>query len=138
MPYGPEVTDEERDGRGTIYERGLHVVCYQSSITRGFKFIQEGSPYLAPIWLHLHSSAKFPGWYNDPNFPPNKPIQPGLDPIFGQTGKEDESVYRSMSGANPNYEQELMTFPHKFIDPRGGEYFFTPSISTLGNYIAAK
>ncbi|KAF8636263.1 hypothetical protein AX16_011033 [Volvariella volvacea WC 439] len=116
MPYGPEVTDEERDGRGTILERGLHVVCYQSSIVKGFKFIQEG-------------------WYNDPNFPPNKPVQPGLDPIFGQTGKEDQNVYRSMSGANPNYEQELMTFPHKFIDPRGGEYFFAPSISTLRDYI---
>jgi hypothetical protein len=43
-----------------------------------------------------------------------------------------------MTGANPDYEQELMTFPHKFIDPRGGEYFFTPSISTLRDYIAAK
>ncbi|KXN89310.1 Dye-decolorizing peroxidase msp1 [Leucoagaricus sp. SymC.cos] len=119
VPYGPEVTDEERDGRGTIYERGLQLVCYQSSIMRGFKFIQEG-------------------WFNDPNFPPNKPVQPGLDPIFGQTGKEDQSVYRSMSGANPNYEQEIMSFPHKFIDHRGGEYFFSPPISTLKNHIAAK
>ena len=42
MPYGDLFTDEERDGRGTIKERGLHVVCYQSSIVRGFKFIQEG------------------------------------------------------------------------------------------------
>jgi hypothetical protein len=82
--------------------------------------------------------GKFLGFYNDPNFPPNKPVQPGLDPIFGQTGKEDQSVYRSMSGVNPNYEQELMSFPHKFIDPRGGEYFFAPSISTLKSYIAAK
>lgn len=58
MPYGAEVTAEERDGRGTIYARGLHVVCYQSSITRGFKFIQEGNPDLAPYWLLLYSSAK--------------------------------------------------------------------------------
>ena len=138
MPYGPEVTAEERDGRGTIYERGLHVVCYQSSIMRGFKFIQEGT---IPPRFHSTSfvlTSKILGWYNDPNFPPNKPVQPGLDPIFGQTGKEDQSVYRSMSGANPNYEQELMTFPHKFIDPRGGEYFFVPPIFTLKNYIAAK
>ena len=78
------------------------------------------------------------GWYNDPDFPPNKPVQPGLDPIFSQMGKEDQSVYRSMSGANPNYEQELMTFPHKFINPRGGEYFFAPSISTLRDYIVGK
>ena len=136
MPYGREVTPEERDGRGTIYERGLHVVCYQSSITRGFKFIQEGIPRLPFSLPHPH--RRFLGWYNDPNFPPNKPVQPGLDPLFGQTGKEDQSVHRSMTGANPNSEQELMTFPHKFIDPRGGEYFFTPSLSTLRNYIAAK
>jgi hypothetical protein len=78
------------------------------------------------------------GWYNDPNFPPNKSVQPGFNPFFGQTGKEDQSVYRSMTGANPNYEKELMTFPHKFIDPCGGEYFFMLSISTMRNYIAAK
>jgi len=99
-----------------------------------FKKVVLASSHLASLAL----ICEFPGWYNDPNFPPNKPVQPGLDPIFGQTGKEDESVYRSMSGANPNYEQELMTFPHKFIDPRGGEYFFAPPISTLRNYIAAK
>lgn len=58
MPYGPEVTDEERDGRGTIYARGLHVVCYQSSITRGFKFIQEGnSPTLLSCGFPLYSWA---------------------------------------------------------------------------------
>jgi hypothetical protein len=57
MPYGPEVTDEERDGRGTIYQRGLHLVCYQSSIMRGFKFIQEGSLHFAPIFLPLYSLA---------------------------------------------------------------------------------
>ncbi|KAF9462372.1 hypothetical protein BDZ94DRAFT_1261213 [Collybia nuda] len=118
MPYGEEVSDEERDGRGTIKERGLHVVCYQSSIVRGFKFIQEG-------------------WYNDPNFPPNKPVQPGWDPIFGQTGEESQNVHRFMSGANPSLEPEIMSFPLKFIDPRGGEYFFSPSISTLTKYVAA-
>ena len=142
MPYGGEVTKEERDGRGTIFERGLHVVCYQSSIVRGFKFIQEGTRR-----LYNYSAKKMQlsffffgvlGWYNDPNFPPNKPVQPGLDPIFGQTGKEDQSVHRFMTGTNPSYEQQLMNFPHKFIDVRGGEYFFSPSISTMRSYIAAK
>lgn len=42
MPYGPEVSLEERDGNGSIDQRGLHLVCYQSSIVRGFKFIQQG------------------------------------------------------------------------------------------------
>ncbi|KAG5643878.1 hypothetical protein DXG03_009508 [Asterophora parasitica] len=119
MPYGPEVTAEERDGNGTIEERGLHVVCYASSIVRGFKFYQQA-------------------WYNDPDFPPNKPQVPGLDPIFGQTGEEYRSVHRYMTGTNPEDELQLMLFHKKFIDPRGGEYFFAPSISTLRDLIAKK
>ncbi|GLB43330.1 putative peroxidase [Lyophyllum shimeji] len=99
MPYGPEVSPEERDGNGTIQERGLHVVCYASSIVRGFKFYQQA-------------------WYNEPNFPPNKPELPGMDPIFGQTGEEHLDVHRYMTGANPTAEQQVMSFPKKFIDPR--------------------
>jgi len=117
MPYGNEVTAEERDGKGTIEQRGLHVVCYASSIVRGFKFYQQA-------------------WYNEPNFPPNKPELPGLDPIFGQTGEEDQGVHRYMTGTNPTLEQQVMSFPKKFIDPRGGEYFFAPSISTLKDKIS--
>ncbi|KAF8228447.1 Dyp-type peroxidase [Tricholoma matsutake] len=117
MPYGPEVSLEERDGNGSIDQRGLHLVCYQSSIVRGFKFIQQG-------------------WYNDPDFPPGKPTQPGWDPIFGQTGKEKENVHRFMSGTNPKADSQIMSFPTKFVDPRGGEYFFSPSISTLRDLIA--
>ncbi|GLB43345.1 putative peroxidase [Lyophyllum shimeji] len=117
MPYGPEVTAEERDGNGTIQQRGLHVVCYASSIVRGFKFYQQA-------------------WYNEPNFPPNKPELPGMDPIFGQTGEEHLDVHRYMTGTNPTAEQQVMSFPKKFIDPRGGEYFFAPSISTLRDLIA--
>ncbi|KAF8074656.1 hypothetical protein FPV67DRAFT_1474402 [Lyophyllum atratum] len=117
MPYGPEVSAEERDGHGTINERGLHVVCYASSIVRGFKFYQQA-------------------WYNEPNFPPGKPELPGLDPIFGQTGEEDQDNHRYMTGSNPSAEQQVMSFPKKFIDPRGGEYFFAPSISTMKSIIA--
>jgi len=76
------------------------------------------------------------GWYNEPSFPPGMTTQPGWDPIFGQTGKEDHGIYRFMSGTNPEAERELMTFPTKFIDPRGGEYFFSPPISTLRDIIA--
>ena len=135
MPYGPEVTDEELDGRGTIYGRGLHVVCYQSSILRGFKFIQEGKSFCLSYFSSL-TIVPPSGWFNNPDFPPNKPVRPGFDPIFGQTGKEDQSVHRYMAGTNPYSERELMTFPQRFIVPRGGEYFFVPSISTLRNHIA--
>lgn len=51
MPYGNEVQDDERDGRGTIEDRGLQLICYQSSIVRGFKFIQQG---VYPTSPHFH------------------------------------------------------------------------------------
>lgn len=50
MPYGPEVSDDERQN-GTTAERGLHLCIYQSSIERGFRHIQTGefpSPHNHP------------------------------------------------------------------------------------------
>jgi hypothetical protein len=41
-----------------------------------------------------------------------------------------------MSGANPTSQADKLVFPIQFIESRGGEYFFVPSISTL-NKIAA-
>lgn len=141
MPYGPEVSQDELDGNGTIDDRGLQLICYQSSIVRGFKFIQQGIWAWSSI-LELYSDSRWNflsvGWYNNVDFPPNKPTQPGYDPIFGQTGMEQEGQDRFMSGANPSLESQLMSFPHKFIDVRGGEYFFSPSISTLRDIIGAK
>lgn len=51
MSYGPEVSPEERNRNGTVYERGLHVVCYQSSIVRGFKFIQQSELSVSLFWM---------------------------------------------------------------------------------------
>ena len=116
MPYGPEVTDEERTTGQTIEERGLHLCTYQSSIERGFRFIQCA-------------------WYNDPAFPPGKPIEPGWDPVFGQTGSDDK--HRYMSGADPANPRQKTTFLDPFIDTRGGGYFFAPSLKTLREHIAA-
>ncbi|KAJ6476929.1 hypothetical protein C8R45DRAFT_1216747 [Mycena sanguinolenta] len=114
LPYGPELTDEER-AHGTRKERGLHMCIYQSSIERGFRFVQRG-------------------WYNEPNFPPGKSTEPGWDPVFGQTG--DAEVHRYMSGVDPTNPSKVTTIFDRFIDPRGGEYFFAPSLKTLREYIA--
>ena len=45
IPYGPEVfLDEELSGRTRIgVHRGLSFVCYQSSISNGFEFVQESA-----------------------------------------------------------------------------------------------
>ncbi|KAJ6476928.1 hypothetical protein C8R45DRAFT_1077006 [Mycena sanguinolenta] len=114
MPYGLEVTDDER-ANGTVNERGLHMCTYQSSIERGFRFIQRG-------------------WYNNPKFPPGKPIEPGWDPVFGQTG--DADLHRYTSGIDPTDPRKVIKFFERFADCRGGEYFFSPSLKTLREYIA--
>ncbi|KAG6906963.1 hypothetical protein DXG01_011160 [Tephrocybe rancida] len=114
--YGPEVSELERSRGCTLATRGQHFVSYSSSIVRGFKQYQCG-------------------WYNQTRFPPNKNIAPGMDPIVGQTGKEDQGVARFMTGTNPSSERRVMIFPIKFVEPRGGEYFFVPSIQTMAQFV---
>jgi deferrochelatase/peroxidase EfeB len=46
IPYGPEVTPEERQQKKTIHNRGLLFACYQSSIENGFSFMQQGQSHL--------------------------------------------------------------------------------------------
>ncbi|CAE6487703.1 unnamed protein product [Rhizoctonia solani] len=65
IPYGPEVTLGEKLEHHTEFPRGLAFVSYQSSLSKGFQFIQKR-------------------WANAPNFPPNKNIEAGFDPIVGQ------------------------------------------------------
>ncbi|KAG6852121.1 hypothetical protein C0991_002941 [Blastosporella zonata] len=119
MSFGPEVTKSERDTKTTIFARGQHFVCYASSIVRGFKHHQRA-------------------WLNDQMFPPQKDIMPGFDPVVGQASGEekDRGVVRFMTGTDPSVEDRVMIFPQKFVDARGGAYFFAPSISTLRHRVA--
>lgn len=41
IPFGPEVSDEERQSTTTTQERGLLFVCYQSVLSNGFSFLQQ-------------------------------------------------------------------------------------------------
>jgi len=111
IQFGPELTNEENATGKTLKDRGLIFASYQSSINNGFAFIQES-------------------WANNPNFPPATPQVPGLDPLIGQGG------VRTVSGNNPDDPTALLNLP-VFINPRGGEYFFSPSINGLKTTIAA-
>ncbi|KAG6910061.1 hypothetical protein DXG01_013508 [Tephrocybe rancida] len=114
--FGQELTDDERKAKTTAVARGTHFVCYSSSIVRGFKY---------------HQCAQS----NDSMFPPGKTVTPGMDPIIGQTDEEN-GIVRFMTGIDPLNEKRVMAFPQKFVIPRGGGYFFNPSISTLRDYVA--
>ncbi|KAF9019286.1 Dyp-type peroxidase [Hymenopellis radicata] len=120
IQFGPEVTEDEHNSHTTKHGRGLLFVCYSSSITDGFQFIQQS-------------------WTNDPSFPPGAaqavpPVEPGFDAIIGQA---EEGTIRSLSGTDPNnLDQDLQLPATGFVVPHGGEYFFTPSISALKNKFA--
>ncbi|EJC98275.1 DyP-type peroxidase [Fomitiporia mediterranea MF3/22] len=107
IPFGPEV-NPLLEAEKTVLDRGLAFVCYQSNITAGFEFVQKS-------------------WVNTESFPPQKPVQPGFDPIIGQKNGAE----REMTGLNPNAQSQQTKLPFEFVQSKGGAYFFSPSISAL-------
>jgi hypothetical protein len=65
----------------------------------------------------------------------------GFDAIIGRIlGGDDEPAQRALSGTDPNGPNdpnaELLTRSEQWVVPQGGEYFFSPSLSTLTNTFA--
>jgi len=91
-------------------ERGLHFLCYQTSIIEQFELLQSD-------------------WANSTNNP--KPS--GHDLVIGQTadGKRDVQLFTAAGGT-----QSLQT-DRTFVTMTGGGYFFAPSISALQKVLAA-
>ncbi|KDR71618.1 hypothetical protein GALMADRAFT_159433 [Galerina marginata CBS 339.88] len=114
IQFGPEVTRAEKLAKKTFHGRGLIFACYQSSITSGFQFLQSS-------------------WVNNTTFPPfeTTPEVPGVDPILGQ------GTDRKLTGTDPNNPAAELNLDDEWVIPRGGEYFFSPSIQGLTNTIAA-
>ncbi|KAF8518411.1 fungal peroxidase [Hysterangium stoloniferum] len=110
-PYGPEVSDEEAASNTTTTERGLAFVAYQSVIGNGFHFLQTA-------W------ADNPG-LSDPD--------PGFDPIIGSNGGQP----RFVSGLDPTNSTRDFTLITDFVQSRGGEYFFSPSLSAIAGTLSA-
>ncbi|KAK0443357.1 Dyp peroxidase [Desarmillaria tabescens] len=117
IPYGPEVTSEEAMWNKTspLLERGLAFVAYQSDINQGFRFLQQN-------------------WVNNANFFQSGT---GVDPIIGSAGTDPSSRSRPIAGLDPTDPTRVITLQSDFVVSRGGEYFFSPSISAILNTIAA-
>jgi Dyp-type peroxidase family len=102
IPYGGSFNSAK--GGGKDDPRGLIFQCYQSSIKFQFEFVQQS-------------------WVNEPNFPPHAVGGvPGEDPIIAQS---DTGPFQ-FSPDDPT-----PTIVTHFVTTKGGEYFFTPSLSTL-------
>jgi len=90
-------------GRDDGVARGLYFVCLQSSIARGFEFIQQ-------TWL---ANPGFLGLHREP------------DPIVGDSG----GTCHITLPAEP-VRLRLANLP-TVVTNRGGGYFFVPSLSAL-------
>ena len=108
IPYGEEL-DVAPQG-----ERGLLFVCYQSSLTGGFAFLQRT-------------------WANNPDFLTGGV---GLDAVLGQTSDPNATI--NMTGLFPQDPSRPlpMSGVNKFVVPKGGEYFFSPSMAALSGVLA--
>ncbi|KAJ7098359.1 dye-decolorizing peroxidase precursor [Mycena epipterygia] len=110
IPYGPEVTADEAASNTTEIERGLAFVAYQSNLTNGFQFLQQT-------------------WANNPNF---SHAAVGFDPIIGA----NKGAQRIVNGLDPTNSSRSITLITDFVQSRGGEYFFSPSISAIATVLS--
>ncbi|KAF2232962.1 Dyp-type peroxidase [Viridothelium virens] len=129
IPFGPEVTEEERQ-KGTIHDRGLLFKAYQSNNINGFQFIQSS-------WAN-NTNFPFLDTTVAPPFPPKpgftKEQGPGFDPIIGQAlNGGDRDIILTKAG-DPTGNLDL---PVEWVVAKGGEYFFSPSIPALKSRFAS-
>ncbi|KAJ7366366.1 dye-decolorizing peroxidase precursor [Mycena albidolilacea] len=122
IPYGAEVTAAEAAASTTSVDRGLAFVSYQSNIFNGFVFLQS-------VWIN---AVGFPFGKVDPTV--------GVDPIIGSEGGGPKNI----SGLDPAvfYLDQTdpvhdVVIPRDFVVSRGGEYFFSPSLSGISHIAAA-
>ncbi|KAF7315332.1 Dye-decolorizing peroxidase [Mycena indigotica] len=122
IPYGGEVTSAETASAKTANDRGLAFVAYQSNIFNGFVFLQS-------IWIN---NVGFPFGKVDPTV--------GVDPIIGTLSGGPKNI----SGLDPAvfYLNQTdvahdVVIPQDYVVSRGGEYFFSPSLSGLSHIAAA-
>ncbi|KAF2107993.1 hypothetical protein BDV96DRAFT_531454 [Lophiotrema nucula] len=116
IPFGPEVTSQEKVTNSTQHERGLYFVSYQSNLANGFSFLQKA-------------------WANNSGFPIGTTIVPGLDPLIGQEDLADPKDVRDMSGYDDDDVTKRLKFDRRWVESKGGEYFFSPSIPTLSEVL---
>ncbi|KAJ7614838.1 dye-decolorizing peroxidase precursor [Roridomyces roridus] len=111
IPYGEDVTPEEAAANTTTIERGMAFVAYQSNIVAGFQFMQQT-------------------WLNNPNLQNTT----GFDPVVGANHGD---ARWSQGNLDPTDPTKNFTLLNDFVISRGGEYFFSPSLSAIADKLSA-
>ena len=107
-PYGPPIAEDfdvdDILAADDDTERGLHFVCLCADIARQFEFTQQ-------TWIE---NQKFSGLYDDP------------DPLMGSP-QDEETTFTIPDDP----VRRRVTQMQRFVEVRGGAYFFMPSRSAL-------
>ena len=107
IPYGEKVPVGQDIDALPSAGRGLLFMCYQQSIRNQFEFLQSQ-------------------WASKEDFPT---VGSGIDPIIGQLETPQAQRWPTkIATTNAPTKEVLM---RGFVTLRGGEYFFSPSISFL-------
>lgn len=89
-------------------ERGLHFICFNGNIRRQFEFIQQ-------TWVN---NRNFAGLYNDP------------DPLIGDNDMWRDGKPSTFTVPENLVRKRVLNLP-RFVDVRGGGYFFMPGIRAI-------
>lgn len=102
-----EATSENTSEKGESLKQGMLFICYQARILRQFEFMQKR-------------------WLNDENFPREAN---GRDPISGQGEPWRPQKWQSLNDSDISTKLSF----GDFVQLKGGDYFFAPSITFLKN-----
>jgi len=116
VPYGlrPAPSSAPREGSQEVGEKGLLFMCFQSDIHRQFEFIQRS-------------------WVDNPSFPEFllvRGLNTGDDALIGQHSRASQKWPREWGRGGRFLGRSTINFGD-YVRLRGGEYFFTPSLSFL-------
>lgn len=109
IPYGDELPvpfDGPMPADDGV-DRGLHFLCFQTSIVEQFEVLQAT-------------------WANSSD----KPKPSGTDMIIGQGGEGA----RSLELLSESEDEQSVSTPRLFVFTTGGGYFFAPSLSALADF----
>lgn len=107
ITYGKNLTNSSKNPEKDV---GLLFMAHNRNIASQFEFMQKS-------------------WANNTSFPRQGS---GIDPIIGQGNRSSEQTYFKKWGDETSKTEVRPSLGH-FVTMKGGEYFFTPSVSFLNS-----